>query len=64
MIGLAEDVPLGSAATLVVTSADGTRRCLPLVARLDTDTEATYYRHGGIIPFVLRRLLRETAVGS
>ena len=64
VIGLAEDVPLGSAATLVVTSADGTRRCLPLVARLDTDTEATYYRHGGIIPFVFRRLLRETAAGS
>ena len=57
VIGLAEDLAPGSAATLVVTSADGTRRSLPLTVRLDSATEVTYYRHGGIIPYVLRRLL-------
>ena len=64
MIGLAADLAPGSEATLVVTSADGTRRCVPLMVRLDSNSEATYYRHGGIIPFVLRRLLRETAAGK
>ena len=59
VIGLAADLAPNSAASLVATSADGTRRCLPLVVRLDSDTEADYYRHGGIIPFVLRRLLRD-----
>jgi len=28
------------------------------IARLDTDMEIEYYRHGGILTFVLRRLLR------
>ena len=59
VIGLAGDLAPGSDATLVATSADGAQRRLPLVVRLDSDTEATYYRHGGIIPFVLRRLLRD-----
>jgi aconitate hydratase len=27
------------------------------VLRLDTPVEAEYYRHGGILPYVLRRLL-------
>ena len=59
VIGLAADLAPGSEATLVATSADGAQRRLPLTVRLDSDTEATYYRHGGIIPFVLRRLLRD-----
>ena len=64
VIGLAADLAPGSAATLVVTSADGTQRRLPLTVRLDGDTEVTYYQHGGIIPFVLRRLLRDAGPGS
>ena len=62
--GLAADLAPGSAATLVATSADGKRLCLPLTVRLDSDTEATYYRHGGIIAFVLRRLLRDAGGGD
>jgi aconitate hydratase len=31
------------------------------IARLDTDMEIEYYRHGGILTFVLRRLLRGEA---
>jgi len=34
--------------------ADG--RELPVVARLDTASEREHYRHGGILPFVLRDL--------
>ena len=64
VIGLAADLAPGSAATLVATSADGTQRRLPLTVRLDSDAEATYYQHGGIIPFVLRRLLSEAAGDS
>jgi aconitate hydratase len=26
--------------------------------RIDTPTEADYYRHGGVIPFVLRQLAK------
>ncbi len=44
-------------ATLVITSADGSRRQVTLTLRIDTPIEVDYYRHGGILPFVLRQLL-------
>ncbi len=31
-----------------------------LLARIDTPTEAEYYRHGGILPYVLREILRNS----
>ncbi|MER3417311.1 MAG: aconitate hydratase AcnA [Gemmataceae bacterium] len=40
-------------------SADGTRREFSVIARIDTPKELEYYRHGGILPYVLRRLMRE-----
>ena len=30
------------------------------VVRVDTPAEAAYYRHGGILPYVLRQLLGDT----
>jgi aconitate hydratase len=30
---------------------------LPVKLRIDTPIEIDYYRHGGILPFVLRQLL-------
>jgi len=39
----------------VVVRADG--REFRAVVRIDTPGEAAYYRHGGIMPFVLRSLL-------
>ncbi len=44
-------------ATLVVHAKDGAARRIPLVLRIDTAIEVDYYRHGGILPFVLRQLL-------
>jgi aconitate hydratase len=44
-------------ATLVVHGADGKTRRVPLVLRIDTAIEVDYYKHGGILPFVLRQLL-------
>jgi aconitate hydratase len=31
---------------------------VPVICRIDTPIEVEYYRHGGILPFVLRRLLK------
>ena len=59
--GLHEGLAPGGPVTLVATSTDGMQRRFPLTVRLDSDAEATYWRHGGIIPYVLRRLLREIA---
>jgi aconitate hydratase len=44
--------------TLVVRCSDGSRREVKLLCRIDTAIEADYFRHGGILPFVLRGLLR------
>ncbi|MBE7939041.1 MULTISPECIES: aconitate hydratase [Ramlibacter] len=46
-----------SDAQLVVTRADGSRTELTVTLRIDTPIEVDYYRHGGILPFVLRQLL-------
>ncbi|MDQ6683519.1 MAG: aconitate hydratase [Pseudomonadota bacterium] len=44
-------------ATLVVRKADGSTRRIALTLRIDTAIEVDYYKHGGILPFVLRQLL-------
>ncbi|WP_372524701.1 aconitate hydratase [Piscinibacter sp.] len=44
-------------ATLVITAKDGTSRRVALTLRIDTPIEVDYYKHGGILPFVLRQLL-------
>ncbi|HTY41259.1 MAG TPA: aconitate hydratase [Thermoanaerobaculia bacterium] len=42
---------------LVIRRADGGATRVSLKVRIDTPIEADYYRHGGILPFVLRQLL-------
>jgi aconitate hydratase len=46
-----------SNAKIVVTRADGSRQEITVTLRIDTPIEVDYYRHGGILPFVLRQLL-------
>jgi aconitate hydratase len=40
----------------ITVKADG--RTFTVVARIDTPEELEYYRHGGILPYVLRQLLK------
>jgi aconitate hydratase len=47
--------------TLAMTRTDGTRREIPVLCRIDTPIEVDYYRHGGILPFVLRELIEQSA---
>jgi aconitate hydratase len=56
-IELGAEIKPQSDATLVVTSADGSQKKLALTLRIDTPIEVDYYKHGGILPFVLRQLL-------
>jgi aconitate hydratase len=46
-----------SEALLVVHRSDGSREEVSVTLRIDTPIEVDYYRHGGILPFVLRQLL-------
>ncbi|MDO9406657.1 MAG: aconitate hydratase AcnA [Polaromonas sp.] len=43
--------------TLVVHRADGSHQEVTVRLRIDTPIEVDYYKHGGILPFVLRQLL-------
>ena len=40
-----------------ITRRMATCTSVPLLLRIDTAIEVDYYRHGGILPFVLRQLL-------
>ena len=44
-------------ATLVIHDLDGSTRDVRVTLRIDTPIEVDYYKHGGILPFVLRQLL-------
>ena len=57
VIGLNDNiVPLQQLA-LGITYADGRKVEVPVKLRIDTPIEVDYYRHGGILPFVLRQLI-------
>ncbi|MDP1690623.1 MAG: aconitate hydratase AcnA [Burkholderiaceae bacterium] len=54
---LGKEIKPQTDATLVITSASGTKREVTVTLRIDTAIEVDYYKHGGILPFVLRQLL-------
>jgi aconitate hydratase len=43
--------------TLAITRKDGSKKSVPVLCRIDTPIEVDYYKHGGILPFVLRELI-------
>jgi aconitate hydratase len=43
--------------TLTITRKDGSKRDVKVLLRIDTPIEVDYYRHGGILPYVLRELV-------
>jgi aconitate hydratase len=52
--GIATAVP--PTVTVVARRTDGTEVRFEAIVRIDTPGEADYYRHGGILPYVLRQL--------
>ncbi|WP_420474286.1 aconitate hydratase AcnA [Noviherbaspirillum sp. ST9] len=57
LIGLEGEIKPQQQATLVITRANGEKENVKLLLRIDTPIEVDYYKHGGILPFVLRQLL-------
>jgi aconitate hydratase len=43
--------------TLVIKRKDGSKQEVKLLSRIDTAIEVDYYKHGGILPYVLRELV-------
>ena len=55
--GLGNDFKPQQEVTLVIHRKDGAQQRVPVLLRIDTPIEVDYYKHGGILPFVLRSLL-------
>ncbi len=59
VLGLNESLQPRQELTLVIHRANGPEEKVPIIARIDTPIEVEYYRHGGILPFVLRQLVAQ-----
>lgn len=51
------DIKPGDSVEVKVTRADGSQENFNTVCRIDTNNELTYFKHGGILHYVLRSLL-------
>jgi aconitate hydratase len=55
--GISAGLKLRQEVTVSAASDDGKIKQFPVICRIDTPAELEYYRHGGILEFVLRQLL-------
>ena len=61
LTGIADGLQPGGAVHVTATGPDGERKTFDVLVRLDTDVELEYYRHGGILSYVLRKLVAESS---
>lgn len=57
LLGLESGIAPRQELTLVIHRNDGREERVPVLLRIDTPIEVDYYKHGGILPYVLRQLL-------
>ena len=56
VVGL-DDIHPQQELKLIINRADGTWQEVKVLSRIDTPIEVDYYKHGGILPYVLRELM-------
>ena len=56
IVGMADTLTHAGEVTVRATAADGTVNEFTAMVRIDTPEELVAYRHGGILPYVLRQL--------
>lgn len=59
LTGLSDHLQPGQTVPMEIKSPDGSRQTVHLTVRIDTEIEIEYYRHGGILQYVLRDILSE-----
>jgi aconitate hydratase len=57
ILGIGPDLKLRQELTVKATADDGKQTEFKVICRIDTPAELDYYRHGGILEYVLRQLL-------
>jgi aconitate hydratase len=60
ILGLEGEIKPQQDLTLAIKRRDGSRREVKVILRIDTPIEVDYYRNGGILPYVLREILKDT----
>ena len=58
ILGIGPDLKLRQELTVKATADDGKASEFKVICRIDTPAELDYYRHGGILEYVLRQLLQ------
>ena len=53
-----DDLKPQQEASLIIKGRDGSRTEVKVLSRIDTPAEVDYYQHGGILPYVLRELMK------
>jgi len=59
IVGLSNEMKPAATINAVIQYADGTKKEVGLQSRIDTQNEMEYYRHGGILQYVLRNMLKK-----
>jgi aconitate hydratase len=57
IIGIEKEIKPQQDVTLVICRPNSSPVHVPLLLRIDTPIEVDYYRHGGILPYVLRGII-------
>jgi aconitate hydratase len=57
LVGVANDLKPRGDLTVVAKAADGTSKSFTVTVRIDTPEELIAFRHGGILPYVVRQLV-------
>jgi aconitate hydratase len=60
LLGIEDGITPLEEITLVIHRQNGAVEEVPITLRIDTPIEVDYYKHGGILPYVLRQLLAGT----
>ena len=60
LLGIEDGIEPLETITLVIRRKSGAVEEVPITLRIDTPIEVDYYKHGGILPYVLRQLLAGT----
>jgi aconitate hydratase len=59
--GIDDNIKPRQTVNLEIKRADGTVGNVPVLLRIDTPIEVDYYQHGGILPYVLRQIVKKAA---
>ncbi len=57
IVGVTNQLKPQQELTLVITYPSGDKKQVSVLCRIDTPIEVEYYKHGGILPYVLRQII-------